>query len=377
MDIDADLDGGAIKVLGAARRDAVELALRPDTKAEFMQWFHFRLRGAAPEEHTFRITNAADATYSMDAWDGYRVCASHDLEDWFRIPTDYENGVLTFRHTPEQPTVYYGYFAAYPWDRHQRLLARADAGNPTRIEVVGRSVEGRPMSLVVVGDEDDATKRKVWVSARQHPGETAAEYFMEGVLERLLDADDDLRGALLDKAVFYLVPNMNPDGGVLGNLRTNAAGRNLNREWKEPSEDESPEVFHVLRKMEEIGVDLFLDIHADERNPYCFAAGCEGNPGYTDRIEELEDLFTGSLLELDGDFQAEYGYERDAPGEADLSTAGNFVGEAFDCLSLTIEMPFKDNANHPDPRAGWSPDRARHLGRTTLESVFVCLDSVR
>ena len=28
---------------------------------------------------------------------------------------------------------------------------------------------------------------------------------------------------------------MNPDGSVRGNLRTNAAGANLNREWMTPS----------------------------------------------------------------------------------------------------------------------------------------------
>ena len=32
---------------------------------------------------------------------------------------------------------------------------------------------------------------------------------------------------LLERAVFYVVPNMNPDGSALGNLRTNAAGANL------------------------------------------------------------------------------------------------------------------------------------------------------
>jgi murein tripeptide amidase MpaA len=108
---------------------------------------------------------------------------------------------------------------------------------------------------------------------------------------------------------------MNPDGGVLGNLRTNAAGANLNREWVTPSLEESPEVLYVREKMSSTGVDLFLDIHGDERNPYCFAAGCEGNPSYSPRIDELEDLFMESLIALDDDFQREYGYERDAPGE--------------------------------------------------------------
>lgn len=41
---------------------------------------------------------------------------------------------------------------------------------------------------------------------------------------------------------------MNPDGAVLGNLRTNARGVNLNREWLNPSMENSPEVFLVRKK---------------------------------------------------------------------------------------------------------------------------------
>ena len=38
------------------------------------------------------------------------------------------------------------------------------------------------------------------------------------------------------------IPNMNPDGSYRGHLRTNASGANLNREWKEPTLEKSPEV---------------------------------------------------------------------------------------------------------------------------------------
>jgi murein tripeptide amidase MpaA len=375
MHIDADLDGGAIEIVEAKDLGAIELLLRPDTQAEFMQWFHFRLRGKAGRPAAIRIANAGKATYA-DAWEGYRACASYDHERWFRVPTRFDGEALSIDHTPERDVVHYAYFAPYPLARHERLLARAAASPRARVERVGSTVQQRPMSLVVVGDEG-AARRRVWINARQHPGETMAEWFMEGVLDRLLDDGDELSRALLDGAVFYLVPNMNPDGGVLGNLRTNAAGVNLNREWSEPSPETSPEVACVRERMHEAGVDMFLDVHGDERNPYCFAAGCEGNPGYSERLDELEDLFMESLCELDTDFQREYGYERDQPGEGDLGCASNYVGEAFDCLSLTLEMPFKDDANHPDPEVGWSPGRAKRFGQTTLESVMVCLDSLR
>ena len=38
---------------------------------------------------------------------------------------------------------------------------------------------------------------------------------------------------------------MNPDGSYRGHLRTNAKGANLNREWKSPTLELSPEVSHI------------------------------------------------------------------------------------------------------------------------------------
>ncbi|MCD0229135.1 carboxypeptidase family protein, partial [Enterobacter hormaechei subsp. steigerwaltii] len=125
---------------------------------------------------------------------------------------------------------------------------------------------------------------KIWITARQHPGETMAEWFVEGLLGRLLDPQDPTARTLLDRATFYIVPNMNPDGSALGNLRTNAAGANLNREWENPTVEKSPEVFFVREKMLETGVDLFLDIHGDEGLPFVFVAGTEGVPNYNPRI---------------------------------------------------------------------------------------------
>lgn len=63
-----------------------------------------------------------------------------------------------------------------------------------------------------------------------------------GFLERLLDKHSALARLALQKAVFYVVPNMNPDGSWRGHLRTNAVGANLNREWAKPSLERSPEV---------------------------------------------------------------------------------------------------------------------------------------
>ena len=136
------------------------------------------------------------------------------------------------------------------------------------------------MSVVTVGDEG-AGRRPIWIIARQHPGETMAEWFAEGMLDRLLDERDPLAAALLARAVFYVVPSMNPDGGVLGNLRTNAAGANLNREWPEPSAGALARGALGARRDARERRRPRLDVHGDEALPYVFVDGCERLPGFT------------------------------------------------------------------------------------------------
>lgn len=55
-----------------------------------------------------------------------------------------------------------------------------------------------------MGNEAEADL-KIWIIARQHPGETMAEWFIEGLLGRLLDFQDPTARALLDTATFYIV----------------------------------------------------------------------------------------------------------------------------------------------------------------------------
>ncbi|MCG9032526.1 M14 family metallopeptidase [Laribacter hongkongensis] len=375
MKISTQFDAGSIDVVSAERYDDIQLRLRPDNAAGFAQWFHFRLQGVAYQPCVLRILNACDAAYP-EGWDDYQACASYDRSNWFRVPTRYENGELVIEHTPLSNSVYYAYFEPYSHERHLDLIGEAQGSGLCQLDDLGSTLDGRDINLLTVGNQV-ASDLKVWLIARQHPGETMAEWFVDGFLRRLLDWQDPLSRALLEHATFYIVPNMNPDGGVRGNLRTNAAGANLNREWLAPSAERSPEVLCVRQKMQETGVDLFLDIHGDEAIPYVFVAGTEGVPGYGERIAALEARFKETLALASPDFQDTHGYDKDAPGEANLSLATNWVGYTFGCLAFTLEMPFKDNDNLPDDDYGWSSQRSIRLGEAMLNPVYAVLNRLR
>ena len=379
MHITANFDAGNIDVISLEDKKDIQLAIRPDVGEEFFQWFNFRLSGEIGEQYVLNIVNAGQASY-LEGWEDYQAVASYDREYWFRLPTSYKDGKLTIVAELECDTIQIAYFAPYSYERHQDLLAAVQTHPLVSLEHLGETLDKRDLTLVKIADGDsnsDVNKRTIWITARQHPGETMAEWLVEGLLYSLLDSDNATAKLLLEKANFYIVPNMNPDGSVRGHLRTNAVGTNLNREWLNPSLEKSPEVFHVINKMEETGVDLFYDVHGDEALPYVFLAGSQGTPSYNDRLAVLRDKFSDVLKLASADFQSEFGYEIDTPGTANMTIATHWVAERFDCLANTLEMPFKDNGNVPDADTGWSPERSIKLGEASLVAMLAVVDELR
>ena len=367
LSISADFDSGNIVLLDASDPQNVQLAMRPDSKSAHFQWFHFKVDGMQPGKvHRFCLTNAGESSYNR-AWTGYHAVASYDQKTWFRVASDFDGKALNFALSPEQPQIWFAYFEPYSRERHDWLINKALIETGSQLLATGKSVEGRDIPLLRKGDGAPG-KRKIWIIAQQHPGEHMAEWFMEGVIDRAQDNDPELQ-ALLAKADLYLVPHMNPDGSFHGHLRTNAQGKDLNRAWQDATPELSPEVFFVKEQMEKYGVDMFLDVHGDEEIPYVFTAACEGNPGYTEQQKALEADFRTRLCAITQDFQTRYGYPRSAPGRANMNLACNSVGERYKCLSLTLEMPFKDNDDAPNAVTGWSGQRSKTLARDVLTTL--------
>lgn len=367
LSIAADFDSGNISLLDASDPQHIKLAIRPDSKSAHFQWFHFKVDGMqVGQPYGFSLTNASESSYNR-AWTGYNAAASYDQKTWFRVPSTFDGKALNFNLTPAESQIWFAYFEPYSRERHDWLIKQALEVPGVECLATGKSVEGRDIPLLRKGD-GAAGKRNIWIIAQQHPGEHMAEWFMEGVIERLQQHDAELAG-LLEHADLYLVPHMNPDGSFHGHLRTNAQGKDLNRAWQDCTLELSPEVFFVREQMEKYGVDMFLDVHGDEEIPYVFTAACEGNPGYTPKQQALEADFRKRLSDITKDFQTRYGYPRSAPGNANMNLACNSVGERFKCLALTLEMPFKDNDDAPNVQTGWSGERSKQLAKDVLTTL--------
>lgn len=363
ISINAGFDGGNICVT-ALSGDTADLEIRKDAHSDFYQWFYFRVSGAKGRPITLRITNCQGSAYP-GGWPGYRARYSEDRDDWRCAKTHYDAGVLTITHTPRSDAVWFAYFAPYSMERHLDLVQRIAAQPGVSLIELGQTLDGRPMDLLRMG----TGPVQIWLYARQHPGETMASWWMEGALARLTDLTDAVAQHLRAAATLHIVPNMNPDGSARGHLRTNAAGVNLNREWAAPSADRSPEVLCVRNEMDRTGVHWAMDVHGDEAIPANFIAGFEGIPNWTDDQGRRFYAYREALAARTPDFQTVLGYPKSAPGKANLTMSTNQLANRFahlGCVSMTLEMPFKDHDTNPDPDRAWSPARAQQLGRDCL-----------
>lgn len=86
-------------------------------------------------------------------------------------------------------------------------------------------------------------------------------------------------------------------------------------------------------------------------------------------MESLHGAFTAAYVRANPDMQKKYGYPPPDSREEVLeymNVATNQVANRFNCLGLTLEMPFKNCLTNSDPEHGWTPKRSRDLGGSVL-----------
>ena len=203
--ITAAFDSGNIEVLSVDGASA-RLEIRKDHQSDFYQWFHFRVSGAAGRELVLKIGNLNASAYP-GGWTDYNACVSEDRDFWRRAPSSYDKtedgGTLTIRYTPASDLAWFAYFAPYSMERHHDLVSEVAATEGVSYRCLGLSLDGQPIDCLEMGEGET----QVWLYARQHPGESMAEWWMEGALECLTDPADPVARVLRAKCRLHVVPN--------------------------------------------------------------------------------------------------------------------------------------------------------------------------
>ena len=386
-------------------------------KKQHSQWFHFKVSNVESTALTINITNAGETSYPA-GWPNYKMRYSYDRINWYQAAdTTYDQGILTARHECTTGSIWFAYFAPYSYEQHQALIGRCAQSEYCSLTSLGHTLDGRDIDLLTISDlpvnpidPKKDSRPHFWITARQHPGESMAEWCAEGFLERLLSPDDALAKKLRAECVFYIVPNANPDGSIRGHLRTNACGANLNREWAPtgeydaPTVERSPEIYYILQALDAYGCDGFLDIHGDEeiegkrKEMRCFFLdlffllrttssyllnqidylnlpanflnkGTNGAATIDNVLEQQHTAFRETLLLVNPDFQTEKDYGKKKPGTRNVTICSAQITVRFGCFAATLEQPFKDCTDeYPQPKCGWNPERSKRLGWTLLDA---------
>jgi hypothetical protein len=129
----------------------------------------------------------------------------------------------------------------YLFSHLDQMLDKIRQHPDTDIRVIGKTVEGRPLEIVRIGRE--SAPYRVFLRARAHPWESGGNWVLQGLVDKLLSDDDAAKKALSNYCV-YMLPMANKDGVARGRSRFNLRGRDLNRNWDQPSDPElAPENF--------------------------------------------------------------------------------------------------------------------------------------
>lgn len=120
------------------------------------------------------------------------------------------------------------------------------------------SQQGRKLELITIDQVEKPQKmdgknflRVIVILARSHPGEAAASFVCQGVLEFLLGSHP-IAQILRKNFIFKIVPMVNPDGVFLGNNRCNLIGQDLNRCWNVATEFSHPTIVAIKNMLKDI-----------------------------------------------------------------------------------------------------------------------------
>jgi hypothetical protein len=254
-------------------------------------WFYFRIDGAGGRELTVDLVGL-EGEYNYRAHNGSglrntRPVFSYDNRTWIH----FENvewidkpATLRLRFRATGDRVWIARIPPYTTRDLDRLLEEARKHPHLSEQVIGKTVEERPIRLLTISNPKRAaaSKKVIWLMARQHSWEAGTSWAAEGALRFLL-SPDARAVRIRDAAAFKIIPMADPDGVVRGGVRFNKNGYDLNRNWDAVDAKLMPEI-HAQRKAlldwVDSGnrIDLFLTLHNTESKDYIEGPLSAGGP---------------------------------------------------------------------------------------------------
>jgi len=199
--------------------------------------FHFRIQAAKGQKLTLELKNMANVWNSKAgsvAKEIKQVVVSQDGRNWTPVPTESpEEGRVRVALEMPGDSLFVARAEPYRVSDLNRFLAEIKASPLVKIETIGKTVQGRDLEIIRVGNDD--APNHVFIRARAHPWEPVGNWVVEGLVRRLLKGDAEAQKCLALYNVCIL-PMANKDGVERGGTRFNLGGWDLNRKWYKPAD---------------------------------------------------------------------------------------------------------------------------------------------
>ena len=231
---------------------------------------HFRLHAKTGAKVTLEFKNLDNVWNGVSgsvARELKTVVVSKDGRQWKSAPTEsFPEDRVRLHVTMPGPRLYVARVEPYRLSDLDRFLAAIRTNRLAEITVIGKTVQGRELEVVRIGDP--RAPNRVFLRARAHPWEPGGNWVVEGLVHRLLRGDAEAKKFLGSYCV-YVMPMANKDGVALGRTRFNFQGKDLNRNWDKPADPELAPENAALEKWLEAMVKarhaphLAMELHND------------------------------------------------------------------------------------------------------------------
>jgi hypothetical protein len=261
--------------------------------------WHFLLEAKAGSDLTIVLQSFGEIYNGhIETMPAYMSCVvSEDGKKWRHIPTEWIETPLGPQLKMEVHMASDSLFLArvepYRVSNLDNLFSRIKSNNRIQISLIGKSVQGRELHIIRVGNEN--APHKIFIRGRVHPWEPGGNWVIEGLIETLLQ-DTEEADAYLENYCLYILPMANIDGVANGVTRFNMKGMDLNRNLTNPADPVlAPENLAMETWLEDMirkGMkpDLAIDFHNDSNGPLIFAPPREDPETYMDHMKILETL---------------------------------------------------------------------------------------
>lgn len=280
-----NFEGARMNGVARSNDTLISVLITPENSPINMSpWYAFQLWSDIPQEIYVKLS------YSPDASHRYHPKVSVDGANWLALDSTCiktKTILIEDEEVEKDMTMKLSIGPDTLWVAAQEMITTGhvnqwmhglESRSYVTRDTIGYSHEGRPVSLLRIGESDD--QRMIMVISRQHPPEIPGFIAMQAFVETLA-APTELAEAFRSRYNTYVVPLANPDGVYHGHWRHNKGGIDLNRDWMDFNQPETSAIRDFMKERTGSTGGKFyfgVDFHSTQEDIYyTIDPGLEGN----------------------------------------------------------------------------------------------------